>query len=75
MVRILHSYMMKSKENGISPAYDLTRSITYYGEHSTTVCGKGRDIKDDDLRKLASSFSLKESNVNEIIRDVKAASR
>lgn len=59
----------------LSPAYDLTRSITYYGEHSTTVCGKGRDIKDDDLRKLASSFSLKESNVNEIIRDVKAASR
>ena len=26
-----------------SPAYDLTWSITYYGEHTTTVNGNGRD--------------------------------
>ena len=26
-----------------SPAYDLTWSTTYYGEHTTTVNGNGRD--------------------------------
>ncbi len=55
----------------LSPAYDLTKSQTYYGEHSTTVCGKGRDITADDLRKLADDFKLRERDRDEIIRDVK----
>ena len=27
----------------LSPAYDLTYSSTYYGEHTTTVDGNGRN--------------------------------
>ena len=27
----------------LSPAYDLTYSNTYYGEHTTTVDGNGRN--------------------------------
>ena len=57
----------------LSPAYDLTISRTYYGEHSTSVCGKGKNITEDDLRRLAEPFSLKERIINEIIRDVKNA--
>ena len=42
----------------LSPAYDLTVSTTYYGEHSTSVCGKGKGITDDDLRRLADEAGL-----------------
>lgn len=59
----------------LSPAFDLTRSSTYYGEHSTTVCGKGRNITEDDLRKLIEPFSVKERIRDEIMRDVKASIR
>ena len=57
----------------LSPAYDITVSSTAYGEHATTVMGKGRDISEDDLRRLADSFSLKESERESIIRDTKKA--
>ena len=57
----------------LAPAYDLTKSSTSFGEQSTTVCGKGRDINDDDLRRLGDMFSLDEQRRNEIIRDVHAA--
>ena len=57
----------------LSPAFDLTESHTYYGEHSTTVCGKGRDITEDDLRRLADDFQLRERIREEIIRDVRNA--
>ncbi len=28
----------------LAPAYDLTYSDTYFGEHTTSVNGKGRDL-------------------------------
>ena len=59
----------------LSPAYDITVSRTYFGEHSTTVMGKGRDIGKDDLRKLADMFSLDEIVREEIIRDTESACR
>ena len=57
----------------LSPAYDLTVSHTSFGEHSTTVMKKGKDIKDDDLRMLADEFAIKERKRDEIIRDTKNA--
>ena len=33
----------------LSPAYDLTYSNTYYGEHTTTVNGNGRNPGINDL--------------------------
>ena len=33
----------------LSPAYDLTHQISGYGEHTTTINGKGKDITDADL--------------------------
>ena len=37
----------------MSPAYDLTYSNTYYGEHTTTVDGNGRNpgMKDVGMDK------------------------
>ncbi|MBQ6735685.1 MAG: type II toxin-antitoxin system HipA family toxin [Lachnospiraceae bacterium] len=33
----------------LAPGYDLTYSDTYWGEHTTSVGGKGKDITDEDL--------------------------
>lgn len=33
----------------LAPGYDLTYSDTYWGEHTTSVGGKGRNITDEDL--------------------------
>ena len=42
--RISPIYMMMKKDRwSLSPAYDLTYSNTYYGEHTTTVDGNGRN--------------------------------
>ena len=59
----------------LSPAYDLTVSTTFYGEHSTSVCGKGRDISDDDLRRLADEAGLDANRREEILKDVASACR
>lgn len=37
----------------LSPAYDITPGRTYYGEHVTSVNGKGKDITDEDMLKVA----------------------
>ena len=39
------TYLYDEKDKGwcLSPAYDLTYSNTYYGEHTTTVDGIGRN--------------------------------
>ena len=59
----------------LSPAYDLTVSTTYYGGHSTSVCGKGKGVTDDDLRRLADEAGLDRGRREEILRDVSAACR
>ena len=41
--RISPIYIMMKKTDGPEPAYDLTYSNTYYGEHTTTVDGNGRN--------------------------------
>ncbi|MCR4834556.1 MAG: type II toxin-antitoxin system HipA family toxin [Butyrivibrio sp.] len=36
----------------LAPAYDITYSDTYWGEHTTSVNGKGKDISKDDIIKM-----------------------
>ena len=67
-----------TKDNGwrLAPAYDLTYSDTYWGEQTTSVRGKGKDITDNDLIQtgteagLAKSFCVK--SLEEIHDKVKA---
>lgn len=42
-----------SKTYRLSPAYDITPGRTYYGEHTTSVNGKGKNITDDDMLNVA----------------------
>ena len=37
----------------LSPAYDITPGRTYYGEHTTSVNGKGKNITDEDMINVA----------------------
>lgn len=42
----------------LAPAYDLTYSDTYWGEQTTSVNGKGKDISDKDLIKVGRASGL-----------------
>lgn len=60
--------------NGIyrlSPAYDITPGRTYYGEHTTSVNGKGRDITEEDMLKVASNNKIAFDDAKAIIKKCK----
>ena len=42
----------------LSPAYDITPGRAYYGEHTTSVNGKGKNITDDDMLKVATNNKI-----------------
>lgn len=65
-----------TEDNGwhLSPAYDMTYSTTYYGEHTTSVNGKGKDICDEDLIAVGSAAGLKKSFCKDILAEIKAKS-
>lgn len=52
-------YDIESKTYRLSPAYDMTYSNTYYGEHTTSINGKGINITDDDLIAVGKKVNLK----------------
>lgn len=54
-----------------SPAYDLTYSSTYYGEHMTSVNGKGKNILDSDLLDIGVKSGMNKNKCNEIIKKIK----
>lgn len=55
----------------LSPAYDLTYSNTYYGEHTTRVDGKGKNITEADLLTVGVKNKLNQEKCKEIINKVK----
>ncbi len=42
----------------LAPAYDNTYSDTYWGEHTTSVNGKGRDISKNDIIKIGTEAGI-----------------
>ena len=55
----------------LDPAYDLTYSDTYWGEHTTSVNGKGKNILDDDLIYIGISAGIKENVCKEHIYKIR----
>ena len=43
----------------LSPEYDLTYSTTYYGEHTTSINGNGRNPSKEDLMKVGVTAGMK----------------
>ena len=55
----------------LAPAYDMTKSETYFGEHTTSVNGKGRDISDDDLISVGKTAGMSYNRCKQIIEEIK----
>lgn len=54
----------------LSPAYDLTYSNTYYGEHTTTVDGNGRNPGRKELLAVGMTAGMKKSSCERIIDEI-----
>lgn len=64
-------YEENNKRWRLSPAYDLTYSNTYFGEHTTSVNGKGINIDDLDLLEVGLKNKLDKNKCLNIINKVK----
>ena len=56
----------------LSPAYDLTYSNTYYGEHTTTVDGNGRNPGKKELLAVGTMAGIKKELCMDIITEIKS---
>ena len=56
----------------LSPAYDLTYSNTYYGEHTTTVDGNGRNPGKKELLAVGTMTGIKKELCMDIITEIKS---
>ncbi len=59
----------------LAPAYDLTYSDTYWGEHTTSVDGKGKDIRDSDIVKVGTDAGLTKTLCLEILNEIREKSK
>ncbi len=51
----------------LAPAYDVTPGKTYFGEHTTSINGKGKDVSDEDMIKVAIKNKIDVSIAKDII--------
>lgn len=56
----------------LSPAYDLTYSNTYFGEHTTSVDGNGKDPGEKELLNVGIKAGLSKNNCRNIIDQVRS---
>ena len=64
-------YDTESETWRLSPAYDLTYSTTYYGEHTTSVDGNGQDPGETELLTVGVQAGMKKKQCQEIINEIK----
>ena len=55
----------------LAPAYDLTYSDTYWGEQTTSVSGKGKDISEEDFIKVGANAGLSKALCRKIADEIK----
>ena len=60
-----------NKTYRLSPAYDITPGRTYFGEHTTSVNGKGKNITEEDMLKVAINNKINLETAKEIIAKCK----
>ena len=63
-------YNEKKDQWSLSPAYDLTWSSTYYGEHTTTVDGNGRDPGMAELLTVGKTAGLPVKRCRDIAEEI-----
>lgn len=62
------------KEWHLSPAYDLTYSFSFNGEHATTINGEGKNPTLEDILAVAKNIGLKEKFAKDIALDIQEKS-
>ena len=60
-----------NKTYRLSPAYDITPGKTYYGEHTTSVNGKGKNIAKEDMLQVAANNKIDSDIAQQIINKCK----
>ena len=65
-------YNDETDQWSLSPAYDLTWSTTYYGEHTTTVDGNGRNPGMKELLAVGTGANLPARQCREIAEQIQA---
>ena len=55
----------------LSPAYDLTYSNTYYGEHTTTVDGNGRNPGEKEILAVGIAAGMPRAECRRIMNQIK----
>ncbi len=63
-------YDNNKKEWHLSPAYDLTYSSSFNGEHATTINGEGKNPNLDDILAVAKNIGLNEKPAKNIALDI-----
>ena len=64
-------YDESQKEWHLSPAYDLTYSSSFNGEHATTINGEGKNPSLNDILAVAKNIGIKEKQAKDIAFDIK----
>lgn len=59
----------------LSPAYDLTYSSTYYGEHTTTVDGNGRNPERKEILTVGITAGMKKEVCVDIMDQIEKCVR
>lgn len=67
------TYIYNEKKNTwqLSPAYDLTYSTTYYGEHTTSIDGNGKNPGEKELLSVGLTAGISTKKCKEIITMIK----
>lgn len=63
-------YDDNKKEWHLSPAYDLTYSSSFNGEHATTINGEGKNPSLDDVLAVAKNIGLNEKSAKNIALEI-----
>lgn len=63
-------YDNNKNEWHLSPAYDLTYSSSFNGEHATTINGEGKNPNLDDILVVAKNIGLNEKPAKNIALDI-----
>ena len=67
------TYLYHETENRwrLSPAYDFTYSNTYYGEHTTTVDGNGRNPGEKEILAVGVAAGMERTECKRIMNQIK----
>ena len=64
-------YREEEEQWRLGPAYDLTYSNTYYGEHTTSVDGNGRNPGEKELLAVGLAAGMKKTRCMEMIKQIR----